>query len=109
MPLRPEVRRFYGNFWKRVIRPRMLARAKNRCEFCGLENGVAREGRRGTYRVALAVAHRNHTPGDDRDSNLMVACQSCHLRYDWARHRDTRATRRDSQRPLLGPHTLQIL
>lgn len=109
MPLRPKVPRLHGLFGRRVIRPRMLARAMNRCDFCSLANGSIRERRRGPHRVALAMAHRNPTPGEDCDSNLRVACQSCHLRYDWHHHRKTRAIRRDGERPLLlGLHALQI-
>jgi hypothetical protein len=57
MPIHRDLRRFYGAFWRRVVRPGALARARNRCEFCGYENGAVRQGRRGAYRVALAVAH----------------------------------------------------
>lgn len=34
MPIRPELRKFYGREWREVVRPRILARAKNRCEQC---------------------------------------------------------------------------
>jgi hypothetical protein len=77
-------------------------------EFCGYENGAVRQIRRGAYRVALAVVHRNHTPGDDRNSNLMVACQGCHLRYNWLHHRETRGATTDSKRPLCE-HALHIV
>jgi hypothetical protein len=35
MPIRPDLRRFYGRDWRRVVRPRILARAGNKCEECG--------------------------------------------------------------------------
>jgi hypothetical protein len=38
MPIRPELRKFYGRHWRQVIRPRILARARNRCEQCGKPN-----------------------------------------------------------------------
>lgn len=38
MPIRPELRKFYGVEW-RAVRARILARAKNRCEQCDKPNG----------------------------------------------------------------------
>lgn len=38
MPLRPELRKFYGHEWRTVTRPRILTRAGNRCEQCGKRN-----------------------------------------------------------------------
>lgn len=40
MPIRPELRKFYGKHWREVIRPRILARAGNKCEQCGVLNHV---------------------------------------------------------------------
>jgi len=37
MPIRPELRHFYGSAW-RATRVRILERAKNRCEQCGKPN-----------------------------------------------------------------------
>jgi len=38
MPIRPEFRQFYGREWREVTRPRILARAGNKCEQCGKPN-----------------------------------------------------------------------
>jgi len=38
LPIKPELRKFYGPEWKTVTRPRILARAKNCCELCGVPN-----------------------------------------------------------------------
>ena len=35
MPIRAELRHFYGREWREVTRPRILARAGGRCEQCG--------------------------------------------------------------------------
>lgn len=142
MPIRPELRKFYGREWRTVTRPRILARAGNKCEQCGKPNRrrvwvykpfykhdqywsrVKGDGQRWTYcslggrgnfrlfgkhwkdarqiRVVLTIAHLNHTPGDDRDDNLKALCQWCHLNYDKQHHAETRATRKDSARPLLA-------
>lgn len=40
MPIRPEMRDRYPANWKSEIRPRILARANNRCEFCGVRNHI---------------------------------------------------------------------
>lgn len=34
MPIRPELRKFYGAIWRREIRPRILKRAQHTCEMC---------------------------------------------------------------------------
>lgn len=38
MPIRKDLRVFYGPEWQNVTRPRILARAGNRCEHCGKPN-----------------------------------------------------------------------
>jgi hypothetical protein len=115
MPIRPEFRKFYGRKWRTEIRPRILARARNKCERCGVanyevgireRNGMFRpvpvRKRRGyEIRIVLTVAHLNHVPGDDRDENLQALCQYHHLRLDAEHHRETRATRKDRARPVL--------
>ncbi len=52
-------------------------------------------------RVVLTVAHLNHIAGDDRDENLAALCQWCHLIYDLEHHEESRAGRKDEDRPLL--------
>jgi len=135
MPIRRDLRKFYGATWRKVTRPRILARAGNKCEQCGVPNntdvfriagywlnisvdftyGAAYQwvshqgsstrrppGRRRKVRIALMIAHLNHTSGDDRDENLKALCQWCHLNYDAGHHRETRATRKDAARPLIA-------
>ena len=36
--------------------------------------------------VVLTTAHLNHYPPDCRPSNLLVMCNTCHLRYDQVLH-----------------------
>jgi hypothetical protein len=40
MPIRKELRHFYGPEWRNVTRPRILERAGNKCEICGVPNHV---------------------------------------------------------------------
>ena len=115
MPIKPELRKFYGRTWRTIIRPRILERAGNRCELCGVPNGVTvwRLGRRWMktrkvrwgnahlVRIVLTIAHLNHTPGDDRDENLKALCQWCHLNLDKHHHAESRAARKDQSRPIL--------
>lgn len=130
MPLRKEFRKFYGREWREVIRPRILERARHRCELCRAPNHrtlVRSIG--GSWRlpgdpfwrlpggyiwhkefdapwrtvdIVLTIAHLNHTPGDERDENLKALCQYCHLKTDFWSHRLTRQTRKDLSRPLLS-------
>jgi hypothetical protein len=120
MPIRPSDRHRYPQDWK-TIRDRILERAGNRCEFCGLENGVI--GRRrsdGSFerfggmeaevaslegvrltRIVLTIAHLDHTPENNDDANLRALCQRCHLLHDREQHirnaRESRARRLDAK------------
>lgn len=38
MPIRADLRHFYDRTWRLVTRPRILARAENRCEQCNVPN-----------------------------------------------------------------------
>lgn len=106
MPIRPELRHLYGRTWREEVRPKVLARACDRCEVCGARGGSLVLNRRGwTWRVVLTVAHLNHVSGDDRDENLRCWCARCHLVYDSAYHRLTRSLRKDAARPLLDACT----
>lgn len=40
MPIRPEFRHLYGHEWREVVRPRILARAGDRCEQCAVPNHI---------------------------------------------------------------------
>lgn len=85
----------YPPNWKTEIRPRILARAGNCCEWCGVHNrGTGRRIADGTWepshfgpsRIVLTVAHLDHDPEnhDVQDDRLAALCQYCHLRYDAA-------------------------
>ena len=52
-------------------------------------------------RVQLGIAHLNHDPRDNSDSNLAALCRWCHLMHDRGQHRQTRAWHKDLARPLL--------
>lgn len=106
MPIRPEVRHHYGSEWRRLSRRLRTERAGNRCERCQAEQGAFRvwfsDGSNvllaagepkpretefvSVTRVYLTVAHLNWTPGDDREENLAVLCQRCHLAHDRRRN-----------------------
>ncbi len=51
--------------------------------------------------IILTTAHLNHVAGDDRDDNLKLLCQWCHLSTDSQHHKNTRSVRKDRERPLL--------
>jgi hypothetical protein len=50
----------------------------------------------------IGVAHRDHNPQHNTESNLAAWCDWCHLAWDKAHHKDTRSARKDSQRPLIA-------
>jgi hypothetical protein len=129
LPIKPELRKFYGRQWADEIRPAILRRAGNRCEQCRVWNNVeVFRGEEGMWRVSgphapwhlndgrltmdkpmdehrvrivLTIAHLNHISGDDRPENLKALCQWCHLDFDKAHHAESRAIRKDASRPLL--------
>lgn len=102
MPIRPENRGRYPKDWKAISARIRFERAGSRCECngeCGQEHGRERSGeyvdqqprcsaRHGEDHpdtgstVVLTVAHLDHTPENNDDSNLKAMCQRCHNRYD---------------------------
>lgn len=103
MPIRPENRKFYSRQagWPR-IRGELLARAKNRCERCGVPNGMLLSS---GVRVVLTIAHLDQDPSNNDASNLQALCQRCHLNHDRPfnvpKQAETRRRRKDAARPLL--------
>lgn len=103
MPIRPENRARYPKNWKSEIRPSILERAKNRCEFCGRENHTwfYNEKTGKMVKVVLTVAHLDHVPENCDPSNLRALCQKCHNQYDAAHRAETRKrTRNEKEKDL---------
>jgi 5-methylcytosine-specific restriction endonuclease McrA len=114
MPIRPESRCLYPPDWKQ-IRQRILARAGDKCEWCGVPNGAVGfrdprdksrfwdlddpagdsawehfrtdgESHKAVIRIVLTIAHLDHDPRNNDDANLAALCQRCHLRHDAPQH-----------------------
>ena len=108
VPNRVVVKRCGGGFWFKVSatswEPGPVGTSKIRTWVD--EAGQPAKKPRGqvvrTVRIILAVCHRNHQSGDDREENLAAWCQWCHLKHDREQHRETRGDRKDSTRPLLS-------
>lgn len=68
-----------------TIRKRILKRANNQCEFCGIPNYSIKKN--GT-KVILTIAHldHDHRNTEIKDNRLKALCQSCHLNYDRPTH-----------------------
>lgn len=103
MPIRPENKSRYPKNWKE-IRAKILERASQKCEFCGVKNhAIGVRGYDGEFyeegtweadslfygaekakpiKIVLTIMHLNHQPEDNRDENLKAGCQRCHNRYD---------------------------
>ncbi len=70
----------YPPNWKTEVRPRILRRANNCCELCGIENYAIRES--GT-KVVLTIAHYyDHSPENCEDENVgcCVVCISSSIK-----------------------------
>lgn len=79
MPIRAENRARYPADWK-AISLAIRARAGQRCEQCGAENGKPHPVT--GSRVVLTVAHLDHQPENCDPANLRAWCQKCHNAYD---------------------------
>lgn len=79
----------YPKNWLSELRPRILKRADNKCEFCGIENYSIKEN--GT-KVILTIAHLDHDSENFqvKEERLAALCQACHLKYDLSRHIENR-------------------
>lgn len=81
MPIRPEMRARYPRDWKLRSRFVRFYRARNRCEWCGAENGQPHPVT--GSRVVLTVAHvHDHRPEAASLLNLAALCQKCHNAHD---------------------------
>lgn len=109
MPIKAENKKLYPKNWKK-IRQKILERANNKCEFCGLQNHtwgyrdkkgefVISEGMQQEadeldgehlFQIVLTIAHLDHNPENNNPENLKALCQKCHLNYDKEHHAETR-------------------
>ena len=74
----------YPKNWHTEIRPRILKRANNKCEWCGAEN-YKPHPKTGS-KVILTISHFDHDKDNNSDNNLNALCQKCHLGHDLPRH-----------------------
>jgi len=89
MPIRPEDKARYPKDWKKRSLFVRKYRAKNKCEWCGAENGKPHPVT--GSKVVLTCAHvYDHRPEACSLLNLAALCQLCHNRHDAPR----RAARR---------------
>ena len=91
MPIKPENKHRYPANWKE-IRERILKRANDCCEFCGVKNHTHRFNQKtgkDAY-IVLTIAHLDHIPEHCEDDNLRALCQRCHNRYDAEHRKQTR-------------------
>lgn len=113
----------YPANWKQISLS-IRERAGNRCEWCGVPNGVigyreesgnfitlyqdkSEVGQRADtltedgiklIRIVLTVAHLDHTPANCDPANLVALCQKCHLAYDAKFHAQNAANTRRKKR-----------
>jgi 5-methylcytosine-specific restriction endonuclease McrA len=64
------------------IRELVLKRAHNRCEFCGVSNGLCITEGHGWYPVVLSIAHLDCDTTNNDPSNLRALCQRCFRKFD---------------------------
>lgn len=103
----------YPPNWKEISL-RIRTRSGGQCECvgeCGLHQPkcvvgttpmprrcIERNRQPATYargKIVLTVAHLDHDPANNSDTNLRAMCQRCHLRLDIDQHRRNRARSAD--------------
>ena len=99
MPIKPENKKLYPKNWKK-IREKILERAGDRCEFCGVGNHTFRYNERTgrLARIVLTIAHLDHTPEHCDPDNLRALCQRCHNRYDAEHRKETRLSNKSNSK-----------
>lgn len=92
MPIRPEMKARYPKDWKLRSRFIRYYRARNKCEWCGAENGKPHPIT-GSI-VVLTTAHvHDHRPENASFLNLAALCQKCHNGHDAEMRRTNRRER----------------
>ena len=82
----------YHPKWKLISKLIRINRAQNKCEWCGVENGLIKERVTNKpyqvryVRIVLTVAHIDHNKNNNRFNNLAALCQRCHLKHDIHQH-----------------------
>lgn len=99
MPIKPENKSRYPKNWKQ-IREKILERANNKCEWCGVENHSYRlnEKTGKKTRIVLTIAHMNEVIEDCSPGNLRALCQKCHLSYDAKMHAEHARQTREAKK-----------
>ena len=93
MPIRPEMRARYPKDWKKRSYFVRVVRARNKCEWCGAENGQPHPIT--GSKVVLTTAHvHDMRPEASSLLNLAALCQRCHNRHDQPHRRETRRRRK---------------
>jgi hypothetical protein len=131
MPFKPEL---YPDNWKEISTA-IRARAGNKCQFCGVENGaIGYRSTKGQFvkvfnsiedvdlqadamhldgvkliRIILTVAHLDHIPSNCTSDNLRALCQRCHLNYDAQYHAHNSAQTRRRKKIEAGQMELRDL
>jgi len=104
MPISPENKQRYPKDWKLRSRFVRFYRAKNRCEWCDVENYQIHPIT--GSKVILTTAHiYDHRPEKSNLLNLAALCQRCHLNHDRKLHA---ATRRMNKKKESGQYELSI-
>ena len=92
MPIRPDMATRYPSDWQRRRRFIIQHRARNRCEWCGAENGLPHPATGSD--VVLTLAHVwDKRPENASLLNLAALCQRCHNRHDAADRLESRRRR----------------
>jgi len=84
----------YPANWFTEIRPAILARAGNCCEFCGVRNHAQVWRSEKWIKIVLTIAHLDHDITNNDPANLRALCQRCHLHYDQEHHQRSRRKNR---------------
>jgi 5-methylcytosine-specific restriction endonuclease McrA len=77
VPIRPELRKYYGRVWRLHERPATLVRDCYECVRC------AAPDRPMGYYTNLEVAHLDGDPSNRSPENRATFCRACHRAHDY--------------------------
>ena len=84
MPISKHNRHKYPYGWKIFAKNLILTRNNDSCEICNYKNGTVCPVYGSV--IQLQVMHKDHTPENIKDENLLVACRGYHNKFD-GKHR----------------------
>jgi hypothetical protein len=100
MPIRPEERERYPADWPAIslaVRSAAGWRCQGTTMYPGCRAAAGEAHPETGSLVILTVAHMDHDPSNNAETNLRALCQRCHLAWDRSRHAENARLKRSAR------------